>query len=326
MIIVQKPEQLKGKELALTMGFFDGVHKGHMTLINRILHESKRRALHSAVLTFWPHPRLVLNKDPQKLRFLTTLNEKSRMLSKLGIDFLIIQEFQPSFASMDAEAFVKYLVETYNVRHLVVGQEHRFGKYAEGSSDTLKQLADKYHYTVDTVAVIETHDVNISSTKIRDALLNGYLDKANDMLGYPYMLTGIIESGNQLGRRLGFPTANIRPNDPLKLIPCHGVYAVVLNVNGILKKGMLNVGFRPTVDSTKHQTIEVHIFDFNSDIYHQKVEVAFIARLRNEKRFPDLDQLRAQLLKDRDDAEEVLKEFPPDAFRNYFLTLPAAKQ
>jgi riboflavin kinase/FMN adenylyltransferase len=321
MIIVQKPDQLEGKNIVLTMGFFDGVHRGHKALTNLVLQRSKELNLNSAVLTFWPHPRLVLNKDPHKLRFLTTLNEKSKIFSRLGFDFFIIQEFTPSIASMSADVFIKFLVESYNVKHIIIGKDHRFGKKAEGNIATLEYFSTKLHYTFEEVEIIEEYDTNISSTKIREALRNGYLEKANEMLGYPYLLTGTIETGNQIGRKIGFPTANIRPIDPLKLIPAEGVYAVLLNLSGRFEKGMMNIGTRPTIDNNLNITIEVHILNFNEDIYNQKIDIAIIERIRDEQKFSDIEQLKTQLEFDRKNVSNILDSYNQNNYKNYFITL-----
>lgn len=322
MIIVQKPDQLEGKKTILTMGFFDGVHRGHRALTDLVLKRASELKLCSAALTFWPHPRLVLNKDPHKLRFLTTLNEKTRIFSRLGFDFFIIQEFNNSFAHLSAEDFIKLIVNSYNVKHLIIGKEHRFGRNAEGNINTIEQFASKYDYTFEEVDIIEQNETNISSTKIRDALTNGEIEKANLMLGYPYLLTGTIEPGSQIGRKIGFPTANIRPIDPLKLIPADGVYAVFLNINGRIEKGMMNIGNRPTVDKTQQHTIEVHIFNFDQDIYNNRIDVALIERIRDEKRFQGIDELKAQLEIDKVNIMNILSVYDSNNFENYFITLP----
>lgn len=325
MIIVQKPDQTKDREIALTIGFFDGVHAGHRALINEVLKAAELKGLGSAVLTFWPHPRLVLQKDPEKLRFLTTLNEKSKIVSKCGIDFLIVQEFTPQYYSMDPASFVKHLVKDYHVKHIVVGADHRFGKDGKGDAELLKQLGQELGFTVQIVGQLLVNEINISSTKIREALQKGDIEKANQMLGYPYLITGAVETGNQVGRQIGFPTANIRPNDPLKLIPLEGVYAVIVNIDGEIRQGMLNIGFRPTIENSRRQTIEVHIFDFNQEIYNSGIEIAIIKRLRNEKRFPSVDHLKQQLIIDKENAAEALNGQNFDSFQNLFLTLRIPK-
>jgi riboflavin kinase/FMN adenylyltransferase len=325
MIIVQKPDQLEGKELVITMGFFDGVHRGHRALTDLVIKRSAELNLKSAVLTFWPHPRLILNKDPHKLRFLTTLNEKSKIFHRLGFDYFIIQEFKLSTAQLSSEEFLKHLVESYNVKHIIIGKDHHFGRNAEGDVQTLANLSYKLGYSFEEVEIIEKFNTNISSTKIREALKIGELKKANEMLGYPYLLSGTIETGSQIGRTIGFPTANIRPIDPLKLIPAEGVYAVLLHLNSRFEKGMMNIGKRPTIDNNQQVTIEVNIFNFNEDIYHQKIDIVFIERVRDEKKFPDIDHLKLQLDKDKNLIAEILDSYNLSNFEKYFITLPHKK-
>jgi len=322
MEIVNSPDNITNNSgLVLTLGFFDGVHQGHKTLINRTIAKANAFGFRSAVMTFWPHPRLVLGKDPGNLFFLTTLPEKSELIAKLGVDFFIVQEFNETLASMEPEEFVRFLVEDYKVRHFVIGKNHRFGKRAKGDFALLETLSGRYGFTVEAFDPIQESSQNISSTNIRDALTSGNLQHANGMLGYPYLLAGTIETGRQLGRTIGFPTANIKPNDPLKLVPAHGVYAVLLHVDGKVEKGMMNIGIRPTVDNTLARTIEVHIIDFDADIYNHSIEVAFIKKLRDEIKFPTIDDLKAQLHLDRNHAIEVLEDKNLDVFKNYFLTL-----
>lgn len=321
MVIIQRPNQTRRKELALTMGFFDGVHLGHRELIQTVAHDAEIMGLESAVLTFWPHPRLVLHKDPEKLRFLNTLNEKAKIIAKFGIDYFIVQEFAKEFFNLDANDFINLLVNDYKVKHFVVGADHRFGKGGTGDSNLLNKLSVEMGFTVKVVPSQKVDGVDVSSTKIREALLSGNLKLANQMLGYPYLITGAVQSGNQLGRKIGFPTANIRPNDPLKLIPKEGVYAVIVNANDSIYKGMLNIGFRPTIDTNNKQSIEVNIFDFENDLYNSGIEVALVSRLRDEKRFPSIEHLKEQLVIDKQNALEALKDEKVERYQNLFLTL-----
>lgn len=325
MIIIQRPNQTRRKELALTLGFFDGVHLGHRELIQTVAHDAEIMGLESAVLTFWPHPRLVLHKDPEKLRFLNTLNEKAKIIAKFGIDYFIVQEFARDFFNLDATDFVKLLVYEYKVKHFVIGTDHRFGKGGKGDSSLLNKLSSEMGFTMKVIPSQRIEGIDVSSTKIREALLLGNLELANQMLGYPYLITGAVQTGNQLGRKIGFPTANIRPNDPLKLIPKEGAYAVVVNANNTIFKGMLNIGFRPTVGIDNKQTIEVNIFDFESDLYNSGIEVALVARLRDEKRFASIEHLKEQLVIDKQNALEALKNEKVDRYQNLFLTLRPEK-
>lgn len=321
MIIVQKPNQIENAQLAITMGFFDGVHLGHLSLIKSVLAESNKQGYKSAVYTFWPHPRLVLHKDPEKLRFLTTLNEKSKIISKYGVDYMIVKEFTRDFLQIEAEPYIEQLVKAYNVKHISVGANHRFGKNGEGNADLIKQLSKKYGYTYDIVDKLRSDDIDISSTKIRKALIEGDIDRANTMLGYPYIISGMVESGKQIGRQLGFPTANVRPNDPLKLIPKEGVYAALVKIRGQVKTGMVNIGARPTIDNDNRQTIEVNIIDFDNEIYCSTIELAIVKRMRNIKHFSKIEELKQQLVADKEMTIDIFKTINLDSYQNLFLTL-----
>lgn len=326
MVIVQKPEQIEATQLAITMGFFDGVHSGHVSLIESVLSASSNYGYKSGVYTFWPHPRLVLQKEAEKLRFLTTLNEKSKIIAKFGIDYLIVKEFTRDFLQLDAKAYIENLVDIYHVKHISVGANHRFGRYGSGDAELIKKLSGQYGYSYDVVDEVTVDNVDISSTKIRQALLDGDIDRANTMLGYPYIISGMVENGKQIGRQLGFPTANVRPNDPLKLIPKEGVYATLVKVKGQLKTGMLNIGSRPTIDKDRRQTIEVHIIDFANEIYSSTIELAVVKRLRNTKRFAKIEDLKQQLIADKEATNELFKNYDFDSYQNLFLTLPSAKK
>jgi riboflavin kinase/FMN adenylyltransferase len=322
MEIVNTPNKItNNKGIVLTLGFFDGVHRGHRKLINTAIDKAKELQMESAVMTFWPHPRIVLGKDPQNLFFLTTLPEKAELIAKLGIRYFLVQEFTLALAAMEADAFVKQVVETYNVKHFVVGKNHRFGKQAKGDFALLQQLGPELGYTIDAFETVSDNSQRISSTNIRAALMAGNLQAANQMLSYPYLLAGTIETGRKLGRTIGFPTANIKPNDPLKLVPANGVYAVLLHIDGKVERGMMNIGVRPTVDSSHRRTIEVHIIDFNADVYNHHIEVAFVERLRNEQKFASVEELKAQLHTDKQTAIEVLDSHNLNDFKKYFLTL-----
>jgi len=322
MEIVNTPNKItNNKCIVLTLGFFDGVHRGHRKLINTAIDKAKELQMESAVMTFWPHPRIVLGKDPQTLFFLTTLPEKAELIAKLGIRYFLVQEFTLALAAMEADAFVKQVVETYNVKHFVVGKNHRFGKQAKGDFALLQQLGPELGYTIDAFETVSDNSQRISSTNIRAALMAGNLQAANQMLSYPYLLAGTIETGRKLGRTIGFPTANIKPNDPLKLVPANGVYAVLLHIDGKVERGMMNIGVRPTVDSSHRRTIEVHIIDFNADVYNHHIEVAFVERLRNEQKFASVEELKAQLHTDKQTAIEVLDSHNLNDFKKYFLTL-----
>ena len=290
----------------LTIGSFDGVHLGHFKIINRLKEIAKQNNGESVIFTFYPHPRLVLFPGEKNLRLLTTLHEKIRLFQRAGIDHLIIFPFTKEFSQLSYSEFVHHvLVEKLKIKTLVVGYDHKFGKNREGSYEMLLDLSQSFNFQLEKLDVLLMDDVNISSTKIRDALQEGNVKRANKYLGYPYTLHGHVVEGQKLGRKIQFPTANIEASDPNKLIPGFGVYAVFVNVGDEKHLGMLNIGIRPTVNhNADHRSIEVHIIGFEGDLYHQEIELEFVARIREEKKFSSIDELRAQL---EDDKQVVLQ-------------------
>src|SRR6056297_2962207 len=308
MIIHQDIHNLKINNPVVTIGVFDGVHQGHLSVLNKLKQTAKAKGGESVVLTLWPHPRIVLNKDVYSLRLLNTIEEKKFLLSKTKVDHLIIIPFTREFAHLTACEFMEqYLVEKIGVKHLVVGYNHQFGKDRKGGYDFLKECAQKYGFEIEKRDAKLVDNDRVSSTKIREFLTSGHLDYANKYLGYEYFITGDVVEGNQIGRKIGFPTANIKVPEPYKQIPRDGVYAVRIKLNGDSFHGMLNIGTRPTVSPTlRDKNIEVHIFDFNQKIYHQKITVSFVQRIRDEKKFNGLDELATQL---KEDKKEVLKIF-----------------
>lgn len=308
MIIHQDVHNLKIKNPVVTIGVFDGVHQGHLSILNKLVQEAKEKNGEAVILTLWPHPRIVLNKDVHSLRLLNTIEEKKFLLSQTKIDHLIIVPFTKEFANLTACEFMEqYLVDKIGVKHLVVGYNHQFGKDRKGGYDFLKECAQKYGFEIEKRDAKLVDNDRVSSTKIREFLTSGHLDYANKYLGYEYFITGDVVEGNQIGRKIGFPTANIKVPEPYKQIPRDGVYAVRIKLNGDSFHGMLNIGTRPTVSPTlRDKNIEVHIFDFNQKIYHQKITVSFVQRIRDEKKFNGLDELATQL---KEDKKEVLKIF-----------------
>lgn len=261
----------------------------------------------AVVVTFSPHPRLVLQKEPEKLHVLTTMDEKAARVAKMEMDYLLVLRFTPQFAAIQPQDFVRnILVENINAKLLFAGYDHGFGKGKKGNKYTLKELAGKYDLRINQVPPLYHGEEIISSSIIRKQLVQGNVETAREMLGYPYEITGDVVEGNRLGRKIGFPTANIVVNDNLKLVPGIGVYAVKVKVNNCWYDGMLNIGKRPTLNTTK-ATVEAHLFDMEQDIYHQTITVQFVKFLRDERKFPGLTQLRKQLDKDRDYALRVLK-------------------
>ena len=297
------------KNPVVTIGIFDGVHQGHRFLIDHLAEKARAISGETVIVSLWPHPRLVLNKDPENLRYLNSIEEKTVLMQRAGIDHFVILPFTAEFAELESCMFVKeYLVEKIGIKELVVGYNHKFGKNREGDYQNLVQCASLYNFSIERMESWSINGVKISSSLIRELLNSGNLDMANDYLGYDYFLRGKVVGGNRIGRKIGFPTANILPDDPHKLIPRDGVYAVHMELNGTLFPGMLNIGFRPTIESGMPiKTVEVNLFDFMENIYDQDVYLHFRKRIRDEKKFSGIEQLREQLVLDREMAKEMLR-------------------
>lgn len=308
MVIHTNPDHFNIKNPVLTIGVFDGVHQGHYSILNRLKDIAKEKDGESVVLTLWPHPRIVLNKDVENLRLLSNIEEKKILLSSTGIDHLIIVPFTKEFSELTACEFIEqYLVEKIGVKHLVVGFNHQFGKDRKAGFEFLKECAEKYNFGIEKQDVKLVDNDKVSSTKIRNFLTSGHLEIANKYLGYEYFISGHVVEGNQIGRKIGFPTANIKIPEPYKQVPKDGVYAVRVQIENELYFGMLNIGSRPTVEPTlRSKNIEVHIFEFDQKIYNQTITVSFVKRIRDEKKFNGLDELTNQL---KEDKEEVKKLF-----------------
>jgi riboflavin kinase/FMN adenylyltransferase len=297
----------------VTVGTFDGVHIGHQKLLSTINEIAKREGGESVLLTFSPHPRLVLFPDDNDLRLLSTLEEKIQRLEKSGLQHLIIHPFTVKFSRTTAVEYVQdILVGGLGVHKLVIGYDHHFGRNREGNLKNLRNLAPDYHFEVKEIPAQEIDEVNISSTKIRNALLAGDVALAKSFLGYHYTLAGKVVEGQGIGRGMGFPTANIEVTDKRKLIPGNGVYACEVWLGEKRLKGMLNIGVRPTVAKGKGRKIEVHIFDLDEDIYEQPIKVVLIERLRDELKFDGIEQLQLQLKTDAIDAKKILAQLPAD--------------
>jgi riboflavin kinase/FMN adenylyltransferase len=301
MIIHEGYKNLKLKTPVVTLGIFDGVHRGHRSLLDRLVSRAKEVAGESVVITFLPHPRLVLDKNPGELSFLTTMEEKTVLLENAKIDHLIIIEFNKKFSRISACDFIKkVLVEKIGTQHLVIGYNHHFGKKGEGDFNTIKRCAESLDFSIEQVQGFQTEEGAVSSSSIREALLKGRIDEANRWLGYFYSVSGTIIEGRQIGRSIGFPTANIKPDYKYKLIPGNGVYAVEVSVDGLVYPGMLSIGSNPTVnEDTRKRSIEVHILNFYEDIYGKFISVRFRKRLRDEKKFENTSQLSEQMNLDK---------------------------
>ena len=300
-------ESIKGLHYpVVTSGTFDGVHIGHQKILERLRQTADKHNGETVLITYWPHPRIVLNDKKNKLELLSTFPEKATLLEKHGIDHLIKIPFTKEFSHLSCESYIKVILyERIHTKKLIIGYDHRFGKNREGGLDDLMTYAPKYGYEVEEIPRQDIDEIGVSSTKIRKALAEGNITTANEYLRRPYSISGTIVKGNQLGRTIGFPTANIKIREPYKLIPSDGIYAVRVCYKYQQLNGMLNIGHRPTIGGNG-RTIEVHIFDFNEDLYHQEISIDFIERVREEVKFDNLDDLKAQLLKDEKRVKQIL--------------------
>lgn len=285
----------------VTTGTFDGVHLGHKVILNKIINQAKKEGGESVLLTFYPHPRMVLFPDDNNLKLLNTQEEKIKLLEKIGLDHLIIHEFTPAFSRTTAYDFVRdLLVNKIGVYKLIIGYDHQFGRNREGSIDQLRELTDIFNFKIEEIPAQDIDTVKISSTKIRQALLNGDIQTAESYLGYKYSIQGEVVHGNKLGRELGFKTANLKVNDKHKLIPGNGVFAVRVSIENKCFDGMMNIGRKPTIERRDENiSMEVHIFGFNEDIYTKQLNIEFYKRIRDEKKFDSLESLKDQLEKDK---------------------------
>lgn len=302
------PEKLNLNNPVVTLGIFDGVHKGHRALLDYLVRSARERNGESVVITFNTHPRLILAENKRGISFLSTPDEKEKLLAETGADHLVILKFNRALAGMEACDFVeKVLVKKIGTKHLIIGYDHHFGKSREGNFNSVSECAEKFGFRVEQITQIVSENGIISSTVIRETLLGGNPGVAAKMLGYDYSLAGTIVRGKRLGRDIGFPTANIKPADSYKLIPGNGVYAVRVALEDKLFMGMLSIGLNPTVNMIPHvRSIEVNIFNFEGDIYGREIRVFFIERLRDEKRFDTIAELAEQMKIDRQMSLHIL--------------------
>ena len=290
----------------VTSGTFDGVHIGHQKILQKLNGLARKTGGETVVITFWPHPRLVLHADSQDLKLLSTFEEKARLLAQSGVDHLIKIAFTKAFSQLSSSEFIqKILIDAIGTSHLVIGYDHRFGKNREGSFEHLMANKEKYGFEVEEISRQDVENVGVSSTRIRKALAAGEVEVASDYLGRPYSFSGIVVEGDQIGRTLNFPTANLSIPATYKLIPADGVYAVKVESDGKTYKGMLNIGHRPTVGG-QAKRVEVHIFDFNENLYTQEVTVFLIRQIRTELKFDSLEELKTQLQQDKIEATRIL--------------------
>ena len=308
MIVHEGYEKLHLISPVVTLGIFDGVHRGHMALLECLVSRAREENGESVVITFSPHPRLVLDQNKNNLSFLTTMEEKKALLEKVNVDHLIIIEFSTRFSNIPACDFIKdILVEKIGTKHLIIGYNHHFGRKGEGDYNTIKKCSEELGFKLEQVQGYHSEEGAISSSSIRDALSKGNLDDANRWLGYSYSVSGTIIEGRKIGRTIGFPTANIKPDFQYKLIPGNGVYAVEVRLDDQIFPGMLSIGSNPTVnDDIRLKSIEVHILNFDKDIYGREITVVFRKRLRDEKKFENLKQLTEQMSQDKQDTLRLL--------------------
>ena len=292
----------------VTSGTFDGVHIGHQKILNRLKEISLQSGGESVVLTYWPHPRLVVSDDSQNLQLLSTIDEKIELFDRLGIQHLVIIPFTRAFSELSSEEFIQQIiVKKIGTKKLVIGYDHRFGRNREGSFDFLKKNCAEYGFEVEEILRQDIEDLAISSTRIRQALLSGQVGVANELLGRPYSLSGTVVKGKQLGRTIGFPTANLQLHESYKLVPLNGVYVVRAHYEGGVFTAMVNIGVRPTVDGTQ-RTIEAHLFDFNKEIYGEDIKLELLLYLRPEQKFDSLDALVNQIKIDQHNARWYLEK------------------
>lgn len=291
----------------LTIGTFDGVHLGHQKIITSLVTKAKKKSLQANILTFFPHPRMVLQKE-SNLKLIDTLEEKQNLLSELGIDNLIIQPFSKEFSKLTAIEFTRdVLVNELGMSALMIGYDHRFGKNREASVEDLITYGQSYNFEVTVIPAQDIFSITVSSTKIRDAIKISNFKKVNQFLGRPYELNGKVIKGNGVGRTIKYPTANIEIKEIYKLIPPKGVYLVKIYLGENEFSGMMNIGNRPTINGL-NQTIEVHIFNFDKDIYGKNLKVCFLKKIRKEKKFDSLPSLKRQLKKDEENCKRILAE------------------
>jgi riboflavin kinase/FMN adenylyltransferase len=295
------------KKTILTLGTFDGVHIGHKKILEKVIQHTADEKYESLVLTFFPHPRMIL-QERSEIKLLNTISEKVNLLEQLGIQNLVIHPFDETFSRLTAEEFVKtVLVEQFKIHKIIIGYDHRFGRNRTADINNLIEFGEKYGFEVEQISAQEINAISLSSTKIRNAIQEGNILLANKYLGYDYFLTGTIIKGKQLGRTIGFPTANLKIEEDYKLIPLKGVYIVSSQINEQIVYGMMNIGVNPTVGG-QHLSVEIHYLNFDGDLYDQKLAVSILKRLRDEEKFDSLSLLKVQIKKDQTQTLSYIEE------------------
>lgn len=300
-------EYNESKNSIITIGTFDGIHKGHQKIFNKVINASKQNNLSSVVLTFFPHPRIILNKY-NDIKMIDTLDEKIDHLKKIGIDHLIIHPFDKEFSLLSAEQFIKeYLVDKLKLKHIIIGYDHRFGKGREASVTDLKEYSREFNFLVDEIDAQEIEKIAISSTKIRNSINEGDLKTTKIYLGRFFCLTGRVVQGDGLGKQINYPTANISIEEDYKIIPKDGVYYIKTTIDNKLYNGMMNIGHRPTI-GTKEKSIEVNLFNFDRDIYDRIISVDVVEKIRDEKKFSSIEALKTQLARDEEHCLKLINK------------------
>jgi len=297
---------MENKGRVLTIGTFDGVHIGHQQILKRLITTAKKEDLLSTVLTFFPHPRMVLQKEAS-IKLINTIEEKTILMNAFGVEDIIVKEFTKTFSRLTALEFVRdILVNELNTKHIIVGYDHRFGRNRTANIEDLRSFGELYDFTVEEISAQDINEVTVSSTKIRNALNLGDMEVVNSFLGYKFQLNGSVVRGRGIGKTISYPTANIKVKETYKSIPKRGVYVVKSNFNNSPLYGMMNIGVNPTVDG-ESETIEVHFFDVDQDLYDQKLTIEVLHRLRDEKKFKSIDALKEQLAIDAKQSKDYLK-------------------
>lgn len=309
LIVRNSPDFRLEVPTVVTIGTFDGVHLGHQKILNRLAEIKAQTGLRTLVLTFDPHPRKVLFPEQKDLKLLTSVPERLELLKQMGVDVTVVYPFSLSFSETDSAFYIEdILLKQLQVRYLVIGHDHRFGRNRSGNFETLVDYANRGKFQLEEIPAQDLDQIAISSSKIRKALEEEQLELANRYLGHPYFITALVIKGKQLGRKLGYPTANLQLEDPEKIIPANGVYFVEVLVNKKTRYGMMSIGFNPTTDNDKSIKLEVHIFDFDDDLYNQHLSVKFLKRLRKEERFKNLNELQEQLKHDEERCMNLLAQ------------------
>ncbi len=308
MIIFNTIDEVNLSKPVATIGFFDGVHLGHQHILKSLIERAKEEKTKSLVITFWPHPRIVLGQEAEKLQLLSSIHEKLAVFKEIGVDAVLVMEFNQELAQERAVDFLRNrLINTIGISTLVMGYNHSFGYRGEGNFQLVQQYQKEFGYSAIQINAIDVGGEHVSSTKIRKALSIGDLQRANTMLGRYFSISGTIEGGQQIGRSIGFPTANIKPDEPRIQLPMVGVYAVWVEYKEQRYPAMLNLGTRPTVGENLKLTVEAHIIGFNQNIYDEQIKVCFVQRIRDELKFPSLEALKEQIEQDKHDVMLILK-------------------